>query len=328
MYSRKHILRATFFIILAGMLVTGYLLKPTDVKIAHYYESLSMYKEAIAAYEESLEGTNDQDFQKEILVRISILCRYIEDYEKFLSTVKRLLDLGYDDPRLMMEGAHIARDFWHFDQANEKKQDDVIFFATKSGSRNFLMDFLLGNQRVGDALTLYDQAYDSGNFTKEQMKKAITVSRWTGDIQTRKRWLERAVDVIPDAELTRELFIVSVAAGDEETALRIAPQMKPKTIEDFLSLADLHEKVGDKKRAKAFYAKAEALCVQKLAAIKDKTSDQNKKLMTELVYLYWKNGKFERVVDTVEDLYALGCKDKKLMDDAFNASLHLWRENP
>jgi tetratricopeptide (TPR) repeat protein len=328
MYSRKHILRATFFIILAGMLVTGYLLKPTDVKIAHYYESLSMYKEAIAAYEESLEGTNDQDFQKEILVRISILCRYIEDYEKFLSTVKRLLDLGYDDPRLMMEGAHIARDFWHFDQTNEEKQDDVILFATKSGNLNFLMDFFLGNQRVGDALTLYDQAYDSGNFTEEQMKKAITVSRWTGDIQTRKRWLERAVDVIPDAELTRELFIVSVAAGDEETALRIAPQMKPKTIEDFLSLADLHEKVGDKKRAKAFYAKAEALCVQKLAAIKDKTSDQNKKLMTELVYLYWKNGKFERVVDTVEDLYALGCKDKKLMDDAFNASLHLWRENP
>jgi tetratricopeptide (TPR) repeat protein len=191
------------------------------------------------------------------------------------------------------------------------------------------MDFLLGNQRVGEALTLYDEAYYSGNFTEEQMKKAITVSRWTGDIQTRKRWLERAVDVIPDdAELMRELFIVSVASGDEETALRIAPQMKPKTLEDFLSLADLYEKVGDKKRAKAFYAKAEALCVQKLAAIKDKTSDQSKKLMTELVYLYWKNGKYERVVDTVEDLHALGCKDKKLMDDALNASLHLWRENP
>jgi tetratricopeptide (TPR) repeat protein len=328
MYSRKHILRATFFIILAGMLVTGYLLKPTDVRIAHYYESLSMYKEAIAAYEESLKGTKDQGFQKEILIRISILCRYVGDDEKFLITVKRLLELEYNDPKLMKDGMGMALYLWDSDQANKKRQDDVVLFATKSGNRNFLMDFLLGNHRVGEAISLYDEAYNSGNFTEEQMKKAITVSRWTGDIQTRKRWLERAVDVIPDAELMRELFIVSVASGDEETALRIAPQVKPKTLEDFLSLADLYEKVGDKKKAKAFYAKAEAICVQKLAAIKDKTSDQNKKLMTELVYLYWKNGKFEQVVDTVEDLHALGCKDKKLMDDALNASLHLWRENP
>ncbi len=329
MYSRKHILRATFFIILAGMLVTGYLLKPTDVRIAHYYESLSMYKDAIAAYEKSLKGTNDQDFQKEILIRISILCRYVGDDKKFLITVKRLLELEYNNPKLMKDGMDVALYFWDSDQTNKERQDDVVLFATESGNRNFLMEFLLGNHRVGEALTLYDEAYYSGNFTEEQMKKAITVSRWTGDIQTRKRWLERAVDVIPDdAELMREFFIVSVASGDEETALRIAPQVKPKTLEDFLSLADLYEKVGDKKRAKAFYAKAEAICVQKLAAVKDKTSDQNKKLMTELVYLYWKNGKFEQVVDTVEDLHALGCKDKKLMDDALNASLHLWRENP
>ena len=328
MYSKKHILRATFFIILAGMLVTGYLLKPTDVKIAHYYESLSMYKEAITAYEKSLKGTNDQDFQKEILIRISILCRYVGDDKKFLITVKRLLKLEYNDPKLMKDGMGTALYLWNSDQANKERQDDVVLFATESGNGNFLMDFLVGNHRVDEALTLYDEAYDSGNFTEEQMEKAITVSRWTGDIQTRKMWLERAVDVIPDAELTRELFMVSVASGDEETALRIAPQMKPKTLEDFLSLADLYEKVGDKKRAKAFYIKAEALCVQKLAAIKDKTSDRNKKLLTELVYLYWKNGKFERVVDTVEDLHALGCKDEKLMDDALNASLHLWREDP
>ncbi len=328
MYSRKHILQAAFFLILAGMLVSGYLLKPTDVRIAHYYESLSMYKEAIAAYEESLENTNDQDFQEEILVRISILCRYIEDYEKFLITVKRLLDLEYDDPKLMMDGAHIARDFWHFDQTNKKKQDDVILFAKRSGNRNFVMDFLLGNQRVGEALSLYDEAYSSGNFTEEEMRKAVTLARWTGDLQKRKMWLERALDVIGDVEVIKELFVVSVASGDNETALQMASHMQPKTLDDFHVLADFYDDIEDKQRAKACYAKAEALCVQELAAIEDKTSDRSKKLLTELVYLYWKNEKFEAVVSVVEDLRAMGCKDKKLMDDALNASLHLWRKNP
>ena len=129
MYSRKHILQATFFIILAGMTVSGYLLKPIDVKIAHYYESLSMYKEAIAAYEKSLEATGDQDFQREILVRISILCRYIGDYDKFLATVKRLLDLEYESPELMKDGMDTSLDLWRFNEADKRRQDYVIFFA-------------------------------------------------------------------------------------------------------------------------------------------------------------------------------------------------------
>ena len=329
MYSRKHILQATFFIILAVMTVSGYLLKPIDVKIAHYYESLSMYKEAIAAYEKSLEATGNQYFHREILARISILCRYIGDYDKFLATVKRLLDLEYKSPGLIKDGMDTAIGFWRFSPANKIRQDDVSFFANKKDNRNFLIDFLLGNQRLYEALTLYDQAYNSGDLTEEEMEKAVTVSRWTGDIQQRKKWLERAVDVIADAEeLTRELFIVCVALGDEETALQIASRITPKTLDDFLSLARLYKKTGDEKKAGAFNIKAESICIERLAAIKDKGSDESKKLLTQLVYIFWENGKFESVIDTVEALYALGCKDKKLLDDAFNASLHLWREDP
>jgi len=328
MYSRKHILQATFFIILAGMTVCGYLLKPIDVKVAHYYESLSMYKEAIAAYEKSLKATNDQYFQKEILVRISILCRYIGDYDKFLATVKRLLDLEYISPELMRDGMDTAIGFWRFSPASKIRQDDVIFFAKKKDNRNFLIDFLLGNQRLYEALALYDQAYKAGDLTEEQMKKAVTVSRWTGDIQQRKKWLERAIDVSADAKLTRELFRVCVALGDEETAMQIASRITPKTFDDFLSLSRLYKKTGDEKKAEAFNIKAESICIERLAAIKDKGSDESKKLLTQLVYIYWENGKFESVIDTVEALCALGCKDKKLLDDALNASLHLWRENP
>jgi len=328
MYSRKHILQATFFIILAGMTVCGYLLKPIDVKVAHYYESLSMYKEAIAAYEKSLKATNDQYFQKEILVRISILCRYIGDYDKFLATVKRLLDLEYISPELMRDGMDTAIGFWRFSPASKIRQDDVIFFAKKKDNRNFLIDFLLGNQRLYEALTLYDQAYNSGDLKEDQMEKAVTVSRWTGDIQQRKKWLERAVDVITDAEVTRELFRVCVALGDEETAMQLASRITPKTLDDFLSLSRLYKKTGDEKKARAFNIKAESICIKRLASIKDKGSDESKKLLTQLVYIYWENGKFESVIDTVEALCALGCKDKKLLDDALNASLHLWRENP
>jgi len=328
MYSRKHILQATFFIILAGMTVCGYLLKPIDVKVAHYYESLSMYKEAIAAYEKSLKATNDQYFQKEILVRISILCRYIGDYDKFLATVKRLLDLEYISPELMRDGMDTAIGFWRFSPASKIRQDDVIFFAKKKDNRNFLIDFLLGNQRLYEALTLYDQAYNSGDLKEDQMEKAVTVSRWTGDIQQRKKWLERAVDVIADAEVTRELFRVCVALGDEETAMQLASRITPKTLDDFLSLARLYKKTGDEKKARAFNIKAESICIERLASIKDKGSDESKKLLTQLVYIYWENGNFESVIDTVEALCVLGSKDKKLLDDALNASLHLWRENP
>jgi len=328
MYSRKHILQATFFIILAGMTVCGYLLKPIDVKVAHYYESLSMYKEAIAAYEKSLKATNDQYFQKEILVRISILCRYIGDYDKFLATVKRLLDLEYISPELMRDGMDTAIGFWRFSPASKIRQDDVIFFAKKKDNRNFLIDFLLGNQRLYEALTLYDQAYNSGDLKEDQMEKAVTVSRWTGDIQQRKKWLERAVDVIADAEVTRELFRVCVALGDEETAMQLASRITPKTLDDFLSLARLYKKTGDEKKARAFNIKAESICIERLAAIEDKGSDESKKLLTQLVYIYWENGNFESVIDTVEALCVLGSKDKKLLDDALNASLHLWRENP
>jgi len=328
MYSRKHILQATFFIILAGMTVCGYLLKPIDVKVAHYYESLSMYKEAIAAYEKSLKATNDQYFQKEILVRISILCRYIGDYDKFLATVKRLLDLEYISPELMRDGMDTAIGFWRFSPASKIRQDDVIFFAKKKDNRNFLIDFLLGNQRLYEALTLYDQAYNSGDLKEDQMEKAVTVSRWTGDIQQRKKWLERAVDVIADAEVTRELFRVCVALGDEKTAIQIASRITPKTLDDFLSLSRLYKKTGDEKKAEAFNIKAESICIERLAAIEDKGSDESKKLLTQLVYIYWENGNFESVIDTVEALCVLGSKDKKLLDDALNASLHLWRENP
>jgi len=328
MYSRKHILQATFFTILAGFTVCGYLLKPIDVKVAHYYESLSMYKEAIAAYEKSLKATSDQSFHREILIRISILCRYIGDYDKFLATVKRLLDLEYISPELMRDGMDTAIGFWRFSPASKIRQDDVIFFAKKKDNRNFLIDFLLGNQRLYEALTLYDQAYNSGDLTKEQMEKAVTVSRWTGDIQQRKKWLERAVDVIADPELTRELFRVCVALGDEETAMQLASRITPKTLDDFLSLARLYKKTGDEKKARAFNIKAESICIKRLASIKDKGSDESKKLLTQLVYIYWENGNFESVIDTVEALYALGSKDKKLLDDALNASLHLWREDP
>ncbi len=328
MYSRKHILQATFFIILVGMTVSGYLLKPIDVKIAHYYESLSMYKEAIAAYEKSLKATNDQYFQKEILVRISILCRYIGDYDKFLANVKRLLDLEYSSPDLMRDGMDTAIGFWRFSPANKIIQDDVIFFAKKKDNRNFLIDFLLGNQMLYEALALYDQAYKAGDLTEEQMEKAVTVSRWTGDIQQRKKWLERAVDISADTKLTRELFRVCVALGDEKTAIQIASRITPKTLDDFLSLSRLYKKTGDEKKAEAFNIKAESICIERLAAIEDKGSDESKKLLTQLVYIYWENGNFESVIDTVEALCVLGCKDKKLLDDALNASLHLWRKNP
>ncbi|MGP8320455.1 MAG: tetratricopeptide repeat protein [Methanosarcinaceae archaeon] len=310
------------------MTLSGYLLKPIDVKVARYYESLSMYKEAIAAYEKSLKATRDQSFHREILLRISILCRYIGDYDKFLVTVKRLLDLEYNSPGLMKDGMDTAIGFWRFNPADKIRQDDVIFFAKKKDNRNFLIDFLLGNQRLYEVLSLYDQAYNSGDLTEEQMEKAVTVSRWTGDIQQRKKWLERAVDVIADAELTREFFRVCVVLGDEETAMQIASRITPKTLDDFLSLARLYKKTGDKKKARAFNIKAESICIERLAAIKDKGSDKSKKLLTQLVYIYWENGNFESVIDTIEALCALGCKDKKLLDDAFNASLHLWRENP
>ena len=141
MYSRKHILKAVFFIILASMTVSGYFLKPIDVKIAHYYESLSMYKEAITSYEKSLKATGDQYFQREILVRISILCRYIGDYDKFLVTVKRLLDLEYESPELMKDGMATALNLWHFNEADKRKQDYVIYFAKKGDNRNFLIDW-------------------------------------------------------------------------------------------------------------------------------------------------------------------------------------------
>jgi len=310
------------------MTVCGYLLKPIDVKVAHYYESLSVYKEAIAAYEKSLKATNDQYFQKEILVRISILCRYIGDYDKFLATVKRLLDLEYISPELMRDGMDTAIGFWRFSPASKIRQDDVIFFAKKKDNRNFLIDFLLGNQRLYEALTLYDQAYNSGDLKEDQMEKAVTVSRWTGDIQQRKKWLERAVDISAGAKLTRELFRVCVALGDEKTAIQIASRITPKTLDDFLSLSRLYKKTGDEKKAEAFNIKAESICIERLAAIEDKGSDESKKLLTQLVYIYWENGNFESVIDTVEALCVLGSKDKKLLDDALNASLHLWRENP
>ena len=328
MYSRKHILKAVFFIILASMTVSGYFLKPIDVKIAHYYESLSMYKEAITAYEKSLKATGDQYFQREILVRISILCRYIGDYDKFLVTVKRLLDLEYRCPELVKDGMDTALDLWRFNEADKRRQDYVVFFAKKEDNRNFLIDFLLGNQRISEALTLYEQAYNSGNFTEKEMEKAVTVARWTGDIQQRKKWLERAVDLIGGAKLIKELFKVCVALGDEETALQLASRITPETLDDFLSLTELYKKSGDEKKVREFNIKAESLCIKRLAAIKDKRSGENKKLLTQLVYIYWENNNFESVVDTVETLYGLGFKDKKLLDDALNASLHLWREQP
>ena len=293
MYSRKHILKAVFFIILAGMTVSGYFLKPIDVKIAHYYESRSMYKEAIIAYEKSLEATGDHYFQREILVRISILCRYIGDYDKFLATVKRLLDLEYECPELAKDGMDTAMDLWHFNEADKRKQEYVIFFAKKVDNRNFLIDFLLGNQRVSEALALYEQEYNLRNFTEKEMQKAVTVARWTGDIQLRKKWLERAVDLIGGAKLIKEYFIVCLTLGDEKTALRLASRITPETLDDFLSLADLYKKNGDEKKAGEFNIKAESLCIERLAAIEDKGSDENKRLLTQLVYIYWENNNFK-----------------------------------
>ncbi len=238
-----------------GMMVGYYLLKPSDLKIACYYESQSSYKKAIFYYQQALrkEKTN-HDIRKKILKRLARLYRYTHQPILYIETVKKLYLLE-EEPEYFQDALEVALDLWRSKQNDKQRQDDVLFFARILKKEDLIKDFLVWNGRFKEALELYEQDFKKGRLSPERLKEVIKLALWTDEVSLKIKWLERGLKVYPhDANLKKELLNLYLTQAQYQKA--IALLKPPKKAEDYYTLAYLYQKTGKYKEACEVYERA------------------------------------------------------------------------
>ena len=189
--SSYNAIRSINLSIIIGMFIICtcyYLLKPSDLKIARYYESLSSYNKAISYYKRALFKTRNTKGKIIIYQRLASLYRTIEEYESFLKTARILYSMNVYDKGLYNKALQAGIRLWKKDPKNKKRQEEVIFWARLLNRRDFIKDFLVWNGRFLDALALYEDDYKQGKLSITGLEKTVKIALWTDNTDCKIIW--------------------------------------------------------------------------------------------------------------------------------------------
>jgi len=216
-----------------------YFLKPSDLKVARYYESLSSYRKAISYYKKALSKTRNTKGKIIIYQRLATLYRTIEDYENFLNTARKIYSMNVHDKSLYNQVLQVEIMLWKKDPENKKRQKEVLFWARLLNKRDFIKNFLVWNGRFLDALALYEDDYKHGKLSITGLKKAVKISLWTDNTDYKIIWLKRYLKKRPDDIKTRDILIkLFLGRRDYDSALLLLKP--PKTKREYYILATIY----------------------------------------------------------------------------------------
>ena len=217
-----------------------YSLKPSDLKIARYYESLSSYKRAISYYKRALSKTRNTKEKIMIYQRLARLYTIVEDYENFLKTARKLYLMNVHDKRHYNQALQVGIKLWKKDPKNKKRQEEILFWARLLNKRDFIKDFLVWNGRFLDALALYEDDYRQGKLSITGLEKTVKIALWTDNTDCKIIWLRRYLEKRPDDIKARDMLVkLFLVKRDYDSALLLLKP--PKTKEEYYILASIYD---------------------------------------------------------------------------------------
>ena len=204
------------------MIAGFYLLKPTDLQIAHFYESKSSYKKAILYYQKVLKKETNSKTKKNVLKRLATLYRYTNQPDLYIITVKKLCSTGIDNIEFIHNALDIALKLWQKNTDNIKLQNDVLFFAKALNKNNFIKNFLVWNRRFNVALDLYWTDFQYNRLSSQDLQKAITIASWTNNDNLKIKWLKAGLYYFPDnINYIEQLSSIYLNKNEHKKALTI-----------------------------------------------------------------------------------------------------------
>jgi tetratricopeptide (TPR) repeat protein len=113
-----------------------------------------------------------------------------------------------------------------------------------------------GHANLGEALWWASQALELRPESVEMLEVAAEASRRSGDLAAAQRYLERRLDLTPNAAALSDLAILRWQAGDSQGALqlwRTATELPGTRAAIWLNLAQAYESLGQPEAAAAAY---------------------------------------------------------------------------
>ncbi len=246
--------RVNTILVVASLFIIGgllYLLKPQD------------YHTAIANYEKLLvKPTISEEKKVMVLKRMGQLHYNHSNWQGLTTTVKSLNQMGVKDETLLKKVFPHIKAEWEENKKNKANQDTVIFVAEQLGEKKYITDFLVWNQRLSEALAIYEKDWQQQQkLPAADLEKALQIASWSKKPKLKIRWLERYLTAPPNdtsaeklTQLKIDLIYLYVDQQDYQNALKHLKS--PKTEKEYKYLALIYRKDNNYKKVAATYWQA------------------------------------------------------------------------
>jgi tetratricopeptide (TPR) repeat protein len=246
--------RVNTILVVASLFIVGgllYLLKPED------------YHTAITNYEKLLAKPDiTQDKKAMILKRMGQLHYNHSNWQGVTTTAKTLSDMGVKDEELLQKAFPHIKAEWEENKTDKQSQDTVVFVAEQLGEKKYVSDFLVWNQRLSEALAIYEKDWQKQQtLPAADLEKALEIALWSKQPELKIRWLERYLIAPPDdtsaeklTQLKTNLIYLYVDQQDYKNALKHL--QSPETEKDYKYLASIYRKDNNYKKVAATYWEA------------------------------------------------------------------------
>ena len=247
-YRVNTILVVASLVIIGGLL---YLLKPQE------------YHTAIANYEKLLaKPTVSEEKKAMILKRMGQLHYNHSNWQGVTTTAKTLSDMGVKDEALLKKAFPHIKAEWEENKKDKENQDAVIFVAKQLGEKKYISDFLVWNQRLSEALAIYEQDWQKQQaLPAADLEKALQIASWSKKPELQTRWLERYLIAPPHdtsaeklTQLKTDLIYLYIDQHDYKNALKHLTS--PETEKEYKYLALIYRKDNNYKKVAATYWEA------------------------------------------------------------------------
>jgi tetratricopeptide (TPR) repeat protein len=246
--------RVNTILVIASLFIIGgllYLLKPQD------------YHTAIANYEKLLaKSTISEEKKVMILKRMGQLHYNHSNWQGVTTTAKTLSYMGVKDEDLLKKAFPHIKAEWEENKKDKQSQDTVIFVAEQLGEKKYIGDFLVWNQRLSEALAIYEKDWQKQQtLPAADLEKALQIASWSKKPKLKIRWLERYLIAPPNdtsaEKLTHkqtDLIYLYVDQQDYQNALKHLKS--PETEKEYKYLALIYRKDNNYKYVAATYWEA------------------------------------------------------------------------
>ncbi len=246
--------RVNTILVVASLFIIGgllYLLKPQE-----YHIAIANYQKLLA------KPTISQDKKAMILKRMGQLHYNNSNWQGVTTTAKTLSDMGVKDQPLLEKAFPHIKAEWEKNKKDKENQDTVIFVAKQLGEKKYVNDFLVWNQRLSEALAIYEKDWQKQQtLPAADLEKALQITSWSKKPKLKIRWLERYLIAPPHdtsaEKLTQyktDLIYLYVDQQDYQNALKHLKS--PETEKDYKYLALIYRKNNNYKKVAAIYWEA------------------------------------------------------------------------